>query len=246
MIKPQDYATALEVQDASNITAVARAFADVLGRIGKFFEEAHDDQLPLAELNRHPIAVLYASKLAALARVQGEETTFEDLRDLDGMELLVTAQVLTFALVQLHTVAAVRPLQQPLDQHALCKALAKRCEQLTGAGSMQVFSLAYDACQHGRDWEGETVPASETWLHRVMAPSMEDIAKAKGLDWRCADCGATGDTMELRYDGSLKTIVCPHCCKPAIVPLTAVLTAELKDPESLAAVIQLRLDTSAR
>lgn len=238
MIKPKDYADALEVQDASNITAVARTFAEVLGRIGKFFEETNDPQLPLAELNRHPIAVMYASKVASLTGVQGDESS--DLRDQDGVELLLTVQVLTFALVQLRTVATMRTLAQPLDQHVLCQALAKRCEQLTAAGSMQVFSLAYEACQHGRDYEGETVPASETWLHQVMSPSADDIAKAKGLDWRCADCGATGQTIELQYDTSHRSFGCPHCASPGIVPLTAVLTAELKDPAALWVAMQIR------
>jgi hypothetical protein len=247
-IKPQDYAEALLVQDASNLSGVVHSFVSVLERIGKFFEESKDPQLPFAEMNRHPIATLYASKIANLTGVQGEEGT-PDRRETHGLELLVAAQALSFVITQLRTLGAAHLLptdNKSLHHHPLCQAFARNMEQLTGSGSMQTFSLAYEACQAGRDWEGEEeVPASETWLHRVMSPSADEIAKV-GLDWRCADCGVAGETIELRYESPTKTFVCPHCCKPAIVPLTAILTAELKDPEALAAAIRLHLDTSAR
>lgn len=243
MIKPQDYADAMLVQDASNLSGVVHSFVAVLERIGKFFEESKDPQLPFSKMNRHPIAVMYASKIASLTGVQGEEDP-PDRRETHGVELLVEAQALSFVITQLRTLGAAHLLpteNASLHHHPLCQMFARDIEQLTGSGSMQIFSLAYEACQHGRDWEGETVPAGETWLHQVMSPSEKEIAAAKGLDWRCADCGATGHTHELRYDGQLRTMVCSQCCKPAIVPLTAILTEELKDPEALAQAIQIHL-----
>lgn len=242
MIKPLDYEAALEVQNASNLSGVVHSFVEVLERIGKFFEESKDEQLPFAEMNRHPIAVLFASKIASLTGVQGEEGT-PDRREAHGLELLVAAQALSFVITQLRTLGAAHLLpteNTSLQHHPLCQAFARNMEQLTGSGSMQVFSLAYEACQAGSVWEGEEVPASETWLHRVMSPSADEIAVARGLDWRCADCGAAGATVELQYDTSHRSFVCPHCVSPGIVPLTAVLTAELKDPDALWVAVQLR------
>lgn len=242
MIKPKDYADALAVQDASNLSGVVHSFVEVLERIGQFFEASQDPQLPFAEMNRHPIAVMYTSKIASLTGVQGEEGT-PDRRETHGLELLVAAQALSFVITQLRTLGAAHLLptdNASLHHHSLCQAFARDMEQLTGSGSMQIFSLAYEACQAGSVWEDEEVPASETWFHRVMSPSADEIAKAKGLDWRCADCGATGPTVELQYDTAHRSFVCPHCVSAGLVPLTAVLTAELKDPDSLWVAVQLR------
>lgn len=58
----RDYSDALIVQDACNLCGVAQAFAAIMIRIGR--ETNSTD-----ESNRHPIAQLFAAKIASLSGV---------------------------------------------------------------------------------------------------------------------------------------------------------------------------------
>lgn len=62
-VTQQDYADAIQVQNACNLKPVVNAFADVLDRI-------HKDRAELSEstdwVREHPISVMYASKIASL------------------------------------------------------------------------------------------------------------------------------------------------------------------------------------
>jgi len=60
MLTAKDYQAALDVQDACNLSGVVHSFAEVLPRIR---EEANDTD----KINRHPISVMYASKIAHLS-----------------------------------------------------------------------------------------------------------------------------------------------------------------------------------
>ena len=59
----KDYRDALLIQDAVNLTAIAQSFADVSKRI------LHDVG-NTKDVWRHPIAVLYASKIASLTNCE--------------------------------------------------------------------------------------------------------------------------------------------------------------------------------
>jgi hypothetical protein len=62
-LAPMDYANAITVQDACNISGVIKSMASVLDRIN---DTAHTKGLGTDWINRHPILILYASKLASL------------------------------------------------------------------------------------------------------------------------------------------------------------------------------------
>ena len=59
----RNYQDALEVQDACNLSGVVHSFSKVMSSIMGDASNTHD-------VNRHPIAVLYADKIASLAGVQ--------------------------------------------------------------------------------------------------------------------------------------------------------------------------------
>jgi hypothetical protein len=60
-----DWQSALDVQDACNLSGVVHSLARILPRIR---EEVQSTGL----VNEHPIVVLYVDKLASLARTQGD------------------------------------------------------------------------------------------------------------------------------------------------------------------------------
>jgi len=60
-LEPRDYQLALDVQNAVNLTGVVIAFAEVLKRILRVTKSTD-------KTNRHPIAVMYASKIGSLTR----------------------------------------------------------------------------------------------------------------------------------------------------------------------------------
>jgi len=57
VLKPEDYADAVQVQDACNLSGVIFAFARVMQKI------CDDDTKGTAAKNNHPIAVLFADKI---------------------------------------------------------------------------------------------------------------------------------------------------------------------------------------
>ncbi len=63
MLDPKEYKDALDVQDACNLSGVVRSFSRVLDLIWK---EANELSLGTAYVNRHPISVMYSSKIASL------------------------------------------------------------------------------------------------------------------------------------------------------------------------------------
>jgi hypothetical protein len=67
MLTKRDYEIALEIQDASNLIAVVGEFHRVLCTI---MRETNSTE----SRNTHPIAVLYASKIASLTRLDSLET----------------------------------------------------------------------------------------------------------------------------------------------------------------------------
>jgi phosphate/sulfate permease len=59
----EDYKNAIDVQDACNLSGVVFAFAEVMKKI---CNEDHDNKRGTDWKNNHPIAVMYASKIASL------------------------------------------------------------------------------------------------------------------------------------------------------------------------------------
>ena len=63
MLTPKDYQNALAVQDACNLSGVVLAF---MGALDKIREEVKDTD----KINKHPISVMYADKIAHLTGTQ--------------------------------------------------------------------------------------------------------------------------------------------------------------------------------
>jgi len=61
-----DWQRAIDVQDACNLSGVVHSLAEVLPRI-------REDNPGTAHVNRHPIVVLYVSKLSSLSGAQFNE-----------------------------------------------------------------------------------------------------------------------------------------------------------------------------
>ncbi len=59
------YATALAVQDASNLSGVAHTFADEV--LPALWQEARDHGQGTDYVNRHPVTLLFVDKMASLA-----------------------------------------------------------------------------------------------------------------------------------------------------------------------------------
>ncbi len=64
MLTPQDYRDALEVQNACNLSGIVRSFSRATE---KLWAEARARGEGTEFVNRHPISVLYAAKLANLS-----------------------------------------------------------------------------------------------------------------------------------------------------------------------------------
>ena len=62
-IRPEDYNTALEVQDACNLQAVIKSFNDILTRIR---DEARSKMLGTTWVNPHPICRLFVEQITFL------------------------------------------------------------------------------------------------------------------------------------------------------------------------------------
>jgi len=68
MLTPKDYLTALDVQDACNLSGVVLSF---MGALDKIREEVKDTD----KINKHPICVLYSDKIAHLTGTQSYAVT---------------------------------------------------------------------------------------------------------------------------------------------------------------------------
>jgi hypothetical protein len=66
VITKADWQSAIDVQDACNLSGVVHSLARLLPKIR---EEAHSTTL----VNEHPIVVLYVNKLASLSRQSGND-----------------------------------------------------------------------------------------------------------------------------------------------------------------------------
>ena len=60
----EDYKTALVIQDACNLSGVVHSFSRMMNKI---WEEAHKTQKSTDWVNKHPIAILFADKIAHLS-----------------------------------------------------------------------------------------------------------------------------------------------------------------------------------
>jgi len=65
LLTPKDYMDAIRVQDACNLSGVVHSFSRILPKIRATLES--NGTFSTAAVNGHPIAVLYASKIASLA-----------------------------------------------------------------------------------------------------------------------------------------------------------------------------------
>lgn len=63
-LTPKDYKDAIQVQDACNLSGVVHTFSRI---VTKIWEEANMNQKSTDWVNHHPIAILYADKIAHLA-----------------------------------------------------------------------------------------------------------------------------------------------------------------------------------
>lgn len=188
MITPRDYKDAMLVQDACNLSGVVISFTTLLKKLREFFERAKDPQLPVSEINRHPIAVMFASKIHSLTSAGAKGLPdLEDLRHEDGKQLLFYSELLQTVIANLKLLLEAHHLPwdtEIVNRHEVCRVIARRMAELTHCESMQVFSLAYDACQHAEHFEvggalASCVPSSETWLHQVMSPPQKEITAAQ-------------------------------------------------------------------
>lgn len=72
-----DYKTAIEIQDACNLSGVVHSFSALMEKLSS---EAWDKHLGTDWKNKHPIAVLYASKIASLTGCENN-LTFQEAFD---------------------------------------------------------------------------------------------------------------------------------------------------------------------
>lgn len=64
ILSAKDYADAIRVQDACNLSGVVYSFSKVISKIWRTLEL--DCTASTEAVNRHPISVLYSSKIASL------------------------------------------------------------------------------------------------------------------------------------------------------------------------------------
>lgn len=60
---------ALDVQDASNLSGIVHSFAEALTNLRQL-----DPKLSTQDVNRHPIALLYASKITSLTGYNDDQS----------------------------------------------------------------------------------------------------------------------------------------------------------------------------
>ena len=65
-ITQKDYADAIAVQDACNLSGVVHSFSNIVSRL---WDEARVTGEGTDWVNQHPICVLFADKIASLTRV---------------------------------------------------------------------------------------------------------------------------------------------------------------------------------
>lgn len=63
---PQDWSDAMSVQDACNLSGVVHAFSGVMPRI---WQEVVRNGGGTDDVNRHPICIMYASKIESLTKL---------------------------------------------------------------------------------------------------------------------------------------------------------------------------------
>lgn len=165
MLKPKHYDDALVVQDACNLLGVLTSFISLL-------RLAHSD-LRCKEEVRHPAVILYASKVVALA---GWQSRFAELQDRRGasnaiMDLRVTLEAWRASL------KAYKNVHEELgtfntdeaNKAFFAEGFARSVVELTMCEDINLFSLAYEACQEASRLEGD-VSEDEEWLWRQEEP----------------------------------------------------------------------------
>jgi len=64
MLSAKDYADAIRVQDACNLSGVVHSFGRVISKIWHTLEQ--ECNASTEEVNKHPISIMYASKISSL------------------------------------------------------------------------------------------------------------------------------------------------------------------------------------
>lgn len=163
---PKDYADALFVQDASNLSGVVHSFLRQLDRIASFL--SHSPLLDVHALHRHPIVIMYCSKCVALTEVQN---TGVDLRAEGAEALMCAASLLELTTVQVGK-AFAHWATRARNTHRVCQDIARYLSELTYCNDIHIFSRAYAACEKAAalDLKGAVkgvVPAECRELHIV-------------------------------------------------------------------------------
>ena len=255
MLAQKHYSDAILVQDACNISGVVHSFVRVLELTES--ELAHRKGGDVLELNRHPLMVMYASKVLSLSK--GQMQARQDLRKLPGWHLKLFVKCLSGGLTTMRELEktedyygtgkgyGLRVDNKLLDGHTLTRWMAVKIAELTHCESLDVFGQAYDACKRvdaETEHEASHLISEDESLHRVMIPDTpegagEDEDGEEEIDWVC-ECQGHGLTQALDLKDS-DTFVCPFCGSDAITALSASLRAELKNPGLLAQVLRQRL-----
>lgn len=251
-LSKKQYVDAIQVQDASNIMGVMNSFVILLDLIESEMEVREPGSK--LELNRHPLCVMYTSKILSLSK--GELMPKQDLRILPGWQLKLFANCLMGGLRKMRDLGKDNEEygliidNKFLDGHAITRWMAVKMAELTHCESMDVFGQAYEACKFVSDLdEGEAVDAiaDEDWLHRVMMPDtpierQEAPDTEDEVDWAC-ECGASGVTRMLEFVEEANKFRCNACGSQNITAVSASLKAELNSPRMLAfALGQLNAD----
>ncbi len=71
VLTPDDWRESYQVQDACNLSGVVHSFAAMMAKI---LAESRARKKGTDWANQHPIAVLFADKIASLTRTQGGDT----------------------------------------------------------------------------------------------------------------------------------------------------------------------------
>lgn len=246
MLNKKDYEDAIQVQDACNITGVAHAFVSLLERI-----ETERDGNKL-ELNRHPLAVMWTSKLLSLST--GDLQPTQDLRILPGWHLMLFARCLSTAFRKMRDLEdqdyGLTIDNKFLNGHILTRWACVQMAQLTCCEHMDVFGQAYEACKRvsqAPDDEAVDMILDDDSLHQVMIPDtpierQKPPDEASEVDWAC-ECGASGVTRMLEFVEEANKFRCNACGSQNITAVSASLKAELNTPRMLAfALGQLNAD----
>lgn len=66
LLSPLDYERAILVQDACNLSGVVHSFSAVITKVRNTLALERNGNYSTDDVNRHPICVMYASKIASL------------------------------------------------------------------------------------------------------------------------------------------------------------------------------------